>query len=279
MFNRMVYMLALAFFVFSSLSVYGQPNRVWPEDDEKGTRQKPAAVQESRADAKEDTRSPEARLQKAVRHFDDKALAVLIEELSGNTSEETESKIQLLRAKCYLARCDLRRFMRKTYDLEKKQDKEYRQEEADLAEAGLAHALRALEFDPQSSEAQRVAGELHIHQITGPIAGFRHGPKGRTHVEKAIELDPKNPEAHRAIGLMYLYNPAINGGDPKKAAETFDSAVKMGGDDRAYVLAGRAYLKLEDLTTAKERFMAALKANPDNVEARELLKQMEGSPR
>lgn len=89
-------------------------------------------------------------------------------------------------------------------------------------------------------------------------------------------MDPKNPEARRAIGLMYLYNPAINGGDPKKAAETFDSVVKMGGDDRAYVLAGRAYLKLENLSTAKERFAAALKANPKNVEAKELLKQMEG---
>jgi hypothetical protein len=216
------------------------------------------------------------RLAEAVKAFDDGALAKLLDEAIQAASAKGDAESQLLAAKCYLARCDLRRFMRKSYDLEKKRDKELRNEDATLAAAGLVYAEKAVALAPNSSEAERVTGELYIHQITGPIAGFRYGPKGRQHIEKAIELDPRSAEARRAIGLMYLYNPSINGGDPDKAAKTFDNAIELGGDDRCYVLAGRAYVKIKKTGSARLRFLAALKINPKNLEAQELLKQVQG---
>lgn len=247
-------------------------DRQWPGPEERPrvtTSQPPAT---SKVGGME---SLDQLLTQAVRNFDDGSLAKISEEAEASPGVPGSAKGELFLAKCYLARCDLRRFMRKTYELERKRDKELRKEDATLAEAGLVHAEAALSLDPRSSECHRVTGELHIHQITGPIAGFRYGPKGRQHIEQALEIDPKNAEARRAIGLMYLYNPAINGGDPKKAAETFDQAIQLGADDRAYVLAGRAYRKIEDSETAKKRFQAALDKNPVNREAKELLLQLQ----
>jgi Flp pilus assembly protein TadD len=256
---------------FLSGTVYAE-DRQWPGPEERPDTTSPQAPDTAK---KEGMESLDQRLSQAVRDFDDGALVKITEEAEALPGIPGSARGELFLAKCFLARCDLRRFMRKTYVLERKRDKELRKEDATLAEAGLVHAEAALSLEPRSSECHRVTGELHIHQITGPIAGFRYGPKGRQHIEQALEIDPKNAEARRAIGLMYLYNPAINGGDPKKAAATFDQAIQLGGDDRAYVLAGRAYRKIEDIETAKKRFQAALDTNPGNREAKELLSQLQ----
>jgi Tfp pilus assembly protein PilF len=219
----------------------------------------------------------ERRLIAAVRSFNDEELVRLIEETGAYLANTRPvANDQLLPARMHLARCDLRRYMRKTFELERKRDKELREEQANLAKTGLTYAQASLALDPNASEGHRVAGELYIHQITGPITGFRFGPKGQQEINKALELNPNNVEARRAIGLMYLYNPPINGGDPPLAATTFDQAIQLGGDDRAYVLAARAYLKLENLPLARTRLEKALQVNPRNREAQELIKQTGG---
>jgi len=218
----------------------------------------------------------EARYKNAVRNFDDHALADLIREATGVLQQKpNDYTTNLLVAKCYLARCDLRRSKRKTYDLKRSLGKSLRRQQAEMAETGLKYAEKAVEAEGKSSEAYRVEGELTIHRISGPIAGFRYGPKGKALIEKALELDPSNLEARRAIGLMYLYNPPFNGGNKKKAAETFDEVIKSGGDDRAYVLAARAYLKLKEKEIARERLTKALELNPRNLEAKALFMKLD----
>lgn len=234
------------------------------------------SLTEKRALRKDGAGSYEARLEEAVRSFDDSAIVNLLTEANAYFAGRPDDfEGQLLLAKCCLARADLRRFRRKTYDLERSEDKRLRNEQADLSDQGLVFAERAKQLRPDSSEAYRVAGELLIHHITGPIAGLRYGPKGKNYLDKACELGPDNLEAKRAFALMYLYNPPINGGDSNKAAEEFDEVVRLGGDDRACVLAARAYLKLDDKERAKVRLEGALRMNPNNLEAKELLDRLE----
>jgi tetratricopeptide (TPR) repeat protein len=261
--------------VVSAMAVFSQEApKNWPSLDEKPTIHSDQT--QSRPPELTGLDAYEQRLVEAVKKFDDTKLTQLLEEcLPVLSTRTTDFRAQIFIAKCYLARCDLRRFMRKTYELERKRDKELRAEDATLGEMGVPFAQQAITLDPSSSEAHRVLGELYIHQITGPITGFRFGPKGKVNIEKALELDPKNHEARRAIGLMYLYNPPINGGDTPLAAQTFDQAIQMGGDDRSYVLAARAYLKLEDKQTATQRLKKAITLNPSNIEAKALLKETE----
>ena len=219
----------------------------------------------------------ENRLKKAQQTFNDAELDRLIAENTPAADQKPDDfELQLLLAKVYLDRCDLRRFKRKTFDLERKEDKSLRNQQEELSQRGMVYGERATKLRPTSSEANRVVGELWIHQITGPITGLRFGPKGKSFIERAIELDAKNLEARRALGLMYLYNPPFNGGDKDKAAETFDQIAATGGDDRCYVLSARAYIKKDDPATAAQRLQKALEINPENVEATTLLKQLRG---
>lgn len=263
--------LSLLLFPAIMLSAQDTP-RQWPSPDSKPSNDPTDQSLQSQPTSLD---ACERRLSEAIRTFNDTELVKILEECQPKlSSRTTDFRAQIFIAKCYLARCDLRRFMRKTYDLERKRDKELREEDAVLGEIGVPFAERATTLDPGSSEAFRVLGELYIHQITGPITGFRFGPKGKQNIEKALELDPKNHEAKRAIGLMYLYNPPINGGDTQLAAQTFDQAIQLGGDDRAYVLSARAYIKLEDKPAAVQRLNKALSLNPSNLEAKALLEKI-----
>jgi tetratricopeptide (TPR) repeat protein len=216
------------------------------------------------------------RLEEAQRTFDDSALDRLITAITPTAdSSLADFETQLLLSKVYLVRCDLRRFKRKTYEISKAENKSLREQQEELAKRGMVYAERAIALRPNSSEAHRVTGELWIHQITGPLTGFRFGPNGKDSIEKAIQLDPKNLEARRALGLMYLYNPPFNGGDKEKAAKTFDELSEAGGGDRCYVLAARAYLEKNDINAARSRLKRALELNPENVEAKKLLQDSE----
>jgi TPR repeat protein len=218
----------------------------------------------------------ENRLTKARQTFDDAELDRLATEIAPVAEQRPDNlETQLLLAKVYLERCDLRRFKRKTFHLDRKEDKALRDQQETLSKQGMVYGSRATKLRPTSSEANRVVGELWIHQITGPISGLRFGPKGKSFIERAIELDKKNLEARRALGLMYLYNPPFNGGDKDKAAETFDQIASAGGDDRCYVLAARAYIKKDDPTTAAQRIKKGLEINPTNLEAIALLRQIQ----
>ncbi|MCA9409999.1 MAG: hypothetical protein KC931_06240 [Candidatus Omnitrophica bacterium] len=216
-----------------------------------------------------------ARLEKAQETFDDGELSRLIDEILPLANQATtQFEVQYLLSKVYLDRCDLRRFKRKTYDVDRKENKILRNQQEELSQRGMVFADRAVALRPNSSEAHRVKGELWIHQITGPISGIRFGPKGKESIEKAIELDPRNLEARRALGLMYLYNPPFNGGDKDKAAETFDELSQAGAGDRCYVLAARAYLEKDEPQKAAIRLKKALELNPANIEAKQLLEDI-----
>jgi len=220
------------------------------------------------------------RLDEAQRTFDDSTLDRLIEEVKPLADQAVKQfEVQQLLSQVYLVRCDLRRFKRKSYEVSRKEDKALRNQQEELAKRGMVYSERAVALQPNSSEAHRVMGELWIHEITGPISGIRFGPKGKDEIEKAIQLDPQNLEARRALGLMYLYNPPFNGGDKDKAAETFDQLSEAGGGDRCYVLAARAYIEKDDPNRALIRLKRALELNPENLEAKTLLEQVQSNSR
>ena len=120
---------------------------------------------------------------------------------------------------------------------------------------GLPYAEKARKLARTNSErarAERLIGELYVHQIDGAIAGFLNGPKALSHIRNALGLDPEDPECNRAQGLMFLYNPPINGGDVDRAIETFRGCLeKVSDSDEYYVLLSLAFRKKEKLIRAE----------------------------
>jgi tetratricopeptide (TPR) repeat protein len=163
-------------------------------------------------------------------------------------------------------------------DMSDADDDEYRAQQADWAERAIPYAERALELaadDAERAQAERVLGELYAHRITGMISGMINGPRARRHIGRALDLAPDDPECNRAIGLMYLHNPPISGGDVEKAITTFEGCAASLPDDRCLVLLSMAYRKHGDLASARTAARAALERDPESVDARMLLEELE----
>lgn len=97
------------------------------------------------------------------------------------------------------------------------------------------------------------------------------GPQALSDLNKSLSSDKSNTFAHVAKAKMYYYNPPIAGGDVDKAISMCKKAVKLGGDDKAYTLLGRSYLKKDRPKRAELYLRKALKLNPDNIEAQHFL--------
>jgi tetratricopeptide (TPR) repeat protein len=75
---------------------------------------------------------------------------------------------------------------------------------------------------------------------------------------------------------MYLNNPPFNGGDVKKAIETFSACHEAAPEDDVYlVLLAMSYQKDKDWSKALETADKALAANPANPNAAALKKRIE----
>jgi hypothetical protein len=73
------------------------------------------------------------------------------------------------------------------------------------AEGGVAAAEKAVELNPNSSEAPRIKGdalgELIPHVFAG---GMRYGRRSTAELDKAIELDPRNTNAYIGRAIAYF---------------------------------------------------------------------------
>ena len=133
------------------------------------------------------------------------------------------------------------------------------------AEGGVAAAERAVELNPQSSEAHQLLGDL-LNQLIPHVfgGGMRYGKRSTDELDKAIELDPKNAEAYVSRAISYYYTPESFGGSRRKAFELLTKAA--GIDPRAdsphiwlamfHLEAGRARDALREINLAR-------RANPD----------------
>jgi tetratricopeptide (TPR) repeat protein len=220
-----------------------------------------------------------SRLGECRRRFDDAGLEEVASRLLAlERAGDDGFRLHTLIAEAYLRRANMRRTERTIRTLEPAVVKAYRKRQADWGAAGLPHARRALELassDPERALAERLCGELHVHQITGPVAGFVNGPKALEHIGRALALAPEDSECLRARGLMFLYNPPFNGGDVDRAVETFrDCAAKRPDGDEYQVYLALALRKKKSLVRAELAAKKALRINPLNADARALVAEI-----
>lgn len=171
------------------------------------------------------------------------------------------------------------RTRRQTHALPGAEVKALKEEQGRWSEAGLVFAERALSLaatEAEQAAAHRVYGELYANSISGMVSGLRNGPKAREHLDQAMARTPQDPECLRALGIMYLNNPPFNGGDVKKAIETFSVCHAAAPDDDIYlVLLAMAHQKDKNWSKALETVEQALVANPANPNAAALKKAVE----
>lgn len=223
--------------------------------------------------------SLQSELREARRDYDDGALESLQTKLLGMLEKAPDSfSLRTLIAETYLRRANLLRTDRSIRSLERATVKQYRARQAEWGALGLTHARRALElarFATQKALAERLCGELYVHQISGPIAGLINGPKALDHISSALSLAPSDAECLRAQGLMFLYNPPINGGDLDRAVQTFRRCIELNPDsDEYHVYLSMAFRKKGNLIRAEVAAKKALRLNPHNVDAKHLVEEV-----
>jgi tetratricopeptide (TPR) repeat protein len=215
----------------------------------------------------------------AARHdFDDAAVEAIQKQLLARSDKQKSYWLSRAIAESYLFRADRLRLERTIRALDSSVVKEHRARQAEWGKAGLAHAEKAqaaASTDEEKAHAQRLVGELYVHQISGPIAGFVNGPKALASVRVALDRLPQDPECLRAQGLMYLYNPPINGGDLEAAIATFRKCSEKAPDSDIYqVYLALAYRKKGSPERAEVAARRALRLNPRNVHARDLVEEL-----
>jgi tetratricopeptide (TPR) repeat protein len=96
------------------------------------------------------------------------------------------------------------------------------------ARGGVAAAEKAVELNPQSSEAHRLLGDL-LNQLIPHVfgGGMRYGKRSTDELDKAIELNPKNADAYVSRAISYHYTPESFGGSRQKAFELLSKAVEI----------------------------------------------------
>jgi tetratricopeptide (TPR) repeat protein len=133
------------------------------------------------------------------------------------------------------------------------------------AEGGVAAAEKAVELNPQSSEAHQLLGDL-LNQLIPHVfgGGMRYGKRSTDELDKAIELDPKNADAYVSRAISYYYTPESFGGSRQKAFELLTEAVVI--DPRAdspHIWLAMFHLEAARAQDALREIDLARRANPE----------------
>ena len=133
------------------------------------------------------------------------------------------------------------------------------------AEGGVAAAERAVELNPQSSEAHQLLGDL-LNQLIPHVfgGGMRYGKRSTDELDKAIELNPKNADAYVSRAISYYYTPESFGGGKQKAFELLTKAAEI--DPRAdspHIWLAMFHLEAGRTQDALREINVARRANPD----------------
>jgi tetratricopeptide (TPR) repeat protein len=212
-------------------------------------------------------------VEEARKAYDFAALETLQKNLLEQAKKNPEDpSAQFAVAECFSVRAAFNRrdrFIQGENKAKRKQQNEWGKAVMPYAEK----ALKLAKTDSEKAHAHRILGELMSHQITGMMSGMRLGPKSKKHTQAALELLPDDAECQRALGLMYLYNPGMSGGDPKKAVTTFQACAKAAPNSDAYLLLqAMAHRKAGEVEKAREVAEQCLALNPKNADAQNLLK-------
>jgi tetratricopeptide (TPR) repeat protein len=145
---------------------------------------------------------------------------------------------------------------------------------------GLLHAERLVKLDPKHAEGWALMAGLEGLSLSfaSPMAGMTLGPKMEEELRRAVTLEPKNPRVRLIQGINTFHKPKFVGGGPEPALPILESAQKLfaaeaatdstapaWGHDDAYLWAGQAEMGLKHYGEAREAYLKALEANPDNA--------------
>ncbi len=147
-----------------------------------------------------------------------------------------------------------------------------------FAQEAIERLDRALAADSRFAEALAVKASVQGMLVEyEPSQAMTLGPQSGANVGRALKLAPDNPRVRLLDGIGTLHKPALFGGSPKAAIETFreaqalfaretvsDSTAPDWGRDEAFLWEGRAAMKLKDHAAAREAYRLALAANPRN---------------
>jgi tetratricopeptide (TPR) repeat protein len=178
--------------------------------------------------------------------------------LSASPEANPQNFFQWARADYYLA---------SYYELLAKNRKAF----AQAVDAAIHHAERAVEMEPNDSDAHALLGDLYGRKIGlgGFFTGLKYGPKGINQIHEALKLNPHNAYAYDCMGRRYLFAPRAFGGDIQKAVENFRKAVDINPNyDEGFVWLGIGYEVQGNVEQARQEFERALKINPLNAHAR-----------
>lgn len=133
------------------------------------------------------------------------------------------------------------------------------------AEGGVAAAERAVELNPQSSEAHQLLGDL-LNQLIPHVfgGGMRYGKRSTDELDKAIELDPKNADAYVSRAISYYYTPESFGGSKQKAFELLTKAARIAPRaDSPHIWLAMFHLDAGRTRDALREINSARRENPD----------------
>ena len=133
------------------------------------------------------------------------------------------------------------------------------------AEGGVAAAEKAVELNPQSSEAHQLLGDL-LNQLIPHVfgGGMRYGKRSTEELDKAIELNPRNADAYVSRAFSYYYTPESFGGSKQKAFEFLTKAAEIDPHaDSPHIWLAMFHLEAKRTQDALREINLARRANPD----------------
>ncbi len=133
-------------------------------------------------------------------------------------------------------------------------------------ESALEDFRRACQMDPRSFEAHFEMGRL--------LTRMKKPREAILSYQKAIENNPELPDAHFNLGYLYFGKKAY-----LLAAEEFEAVVKLRPPylKDAYFNLGLSYFRMEEKTKALRALKNALKLDPKNRRASNLIRRLGGS--
>ena len=135
----------------------------------------------------------------------------------------------------------------------------------EAAEGGVAAAEKAVELNPQSSEAHQLLGDL-LNQLIPHVfgGGMRYGKRSTDELDKAIELNPKNADAYVSRAISFYYTPESFGGSRQKAFELLTKAAEIAPDaDSPHIWLAMFHLEAGRTEDALREINLARRANPE----------------
>ena len=103
-----------------------------------------------------------------------------------------------------------------------------------------------------------------LAQDANPISQGILATKMKNAWEKVIELDPNNIDSRRSLIQFYLQAPGFMGGSIEKAKEMAAQIAKIKPAE-GHLQFGNIYLKENNPQAAEKKYLAAIKADPNNT--------------